>query len=195
MQSKQWKLLYTDGILWFQMETKITTLGPFFRKPNTAYHIREIAKEIGMSHTGVRRTVADLEKQGFLTIRETTPYKTYRANTESVHFLNLKRYYNIEMLHTTGLFSALEHTYNFPTIVLFGSYAKALDDEKSDIDLCIITEGIKEIELVSYEKKLGRKISLHLFNKKKWNETRTKNPELMNSICNGIVLLGQLEIL
>ncbi len=177
------------------METKISILEPFFKRPTTLFHIREIAKATKLSHTAVGKYLHKFEKESLLVMKQTTPYPTYRANSNSLAFLNLKRYYNLEQLRTSGLLAALEKEYEYPILVLFGSYAQALDDEKSDIDICVISEVAKEFSFETYEKKLQRKISIHHFTRKKWEETKKLNPELINSICNGIVLSGQLEVL
>ncbi len=177
------------------METKVLLLVPFFKDPNTLFHIREVAKATKLSHTAVGKHLRQFEKECLVIKKQTTPYETYKANTDSIAFRNLKRYYNLEQLRITGLVSALEKEYEFPTLVLFGSYAQALDDNQSDIDICVISEVVKELSFETYEKKLQRKISIHHFTKKKWEETKKLNPELINSICNGFVLSGQLEVL
>jgi len=71
----------------------------------------------------------------------------------------------------------------------------AMDDEISDIDICLITNIKKEFLLEKYENKLNRKVSLHEYNDNFWNKAKKLNTNLINSICNGIVLSGELEIL
>ena len=53
----------------------------------------------------------------------------------------------------------------------------------------------KDFNTAQFEHALKRKVNLHIFNKKSWSEAKKKNPGLVNSICNGIVLSGQLEVL
>ena len=176
------------------MEEKIAIIAPFFESPGRTFHIREIAKLARISHTAARVHIRQMAKEGYLGIRPTRPYKTYQANTSSKKYLNLKRYYNMEKIRESGLVERLEHYYNFPVIVLFGSYAKAADDEKSDIDICVISP-IKEIpEMEEAQKIIKRAISIHLFSAITWREMKKKNPSMVNSICNGIVLSGQLEV-
>ena len=176
------------------MEAKISILRVFFEKPNSLFHIREIAKLTKINHTTVRKYLKQFEKDGYLTIKPTAPYTTYKANTTSKKYLNLKLYYNLEKIRESGLIENLEKHYNYPTIVLFGSYAKATDDEKSDLDICIISQTRSQINFKSYEAIIKRPISPHLFNKIQWAIAKQKNPNLINSICNGIVLSGQLEV-
>ena len=116
---------------------------------------------------------------------------TYKANVLSKAYLHLKLYYNLEQLRRSGFIESLEKQYDYPVIVLFGSYAKAMDDEQSDIDLCIISQAKPTFDITSYEKRFGRRISIHLFDKQRWQQKKRKNPELINSVCNGIVLSGQ----
>ena len=70
-----------------------------------------------------------------------------------------------------------------------------MDDKASDIDICLISNVKKEFLTEKYERKLNRKISLHKFSKEDWKKTRKTNPNLINNICNGIVLAGELEVI
>ena len=177
------------------MERKIAILEPFFKSPNANFHIREVAKLTKISHTTIGKYLKKLERDNYLITNPTRPYSTYKANTASKKYLNLKLYYNLEKIRESKLIEELEKIYNYPTIVLFGSYSKALDDENSDVDICIISEVKSELNLKSYENIIGRPISLHLFNNKRWENAKKKNTNLINSISNGIVLSGQLEVL
>ncbi len=177
------------------METKIAILTPFFKKPYELFHIREVAKLTGISHTAVRNYLIRFVKDGFLKEVSSKPYAGYTADVDSERYLLLKQYYNLEKLQQTGILKKLEQEYSFPAIVLFGSYAKGTDDEKSDIDIAIISTVKKEINITSFTKELERPVNLIIFDKKAWNETKKKNPHLINSLCNGIVLSGQLEVL
>jgi predicted nucleotidyltransferase len=94
-----------------------------------------------------------------------------------------------------NLIGDLEKTYDLPVIVLFGSYALARDDNISDIDICLISNVNKEFQMEKYEKRLNRKISLHKYSKDSWERAKKLNPNLVNNICNGIVLSGELVIL
>jgi len=109
--------------------------------------------------------------------------------------LNLKLYYNLEKIRESGIVESLEKTYNLPTIVLFGSYASATDDSSSDIDFCIRTNIEKEFLTEKYEKILNRKVSLHKFSRENWEKAKKKHPQLINNICNGLTLSGELEVL
>ncbi len=177
------------------MEEKISILQPFFRNPGRLLHIREAADLIGISHTSVRNRFQQLVKEGYLAYIPGRPYGAYKAIVSSRRFQNLKLYFNLEQLREFGLLDVLEKHYEYPTIILFGSFAKAMDDEKSDIDICVLSQMKRTLDFLPYEKKIGRPISIHQFDKERWKEAKKKNPDIINSICNGIVLSGQLEVL
>ena len=176
------------------MEIKLTILKPFFEEPDRKFSIRELSRILKINHTTVRQYLNKLTKEGLLSQKKEGVYLFYRL-VLTKKALNLKLYYNLEKLRESTLISDLEKVFDLPAIVLFGSYASATDDKKSDIDICLISNIEKEFSTEKYEKKLNRKISLHKFNQNSWNKSKKLNPGLINSICNGIVLSGELEVL
>ena len=174
------------------METKITILGKFFETPEKSYGIRELSRILKINHTTIRQYLSKLVKVGLLSIDKSYFYPAYKlvASRES---LNLKLYYNLEKLRKSGLIDFLEKEFDFPVIILFGSYAKARDNETSDIDLCVISNIEKKINPERYKLSLNREVSIHHFTKKGFESLKNKNRELFNNICNGIVISGQLE--
>ena len=176
------------------MERKLTILKPFFEDPNRKFSIRELSRTLKINHTTVRQYLNKLVKEGLQSSKKEGLYCFYRLIL-SKKALNLKFYYNLEKIRNSNLIEDLEKAYDLPVIVLFGSYASATDDASSDIDICLISNVNKEFQAEKYEKRLNRKISLHKFSKDLWDKSKKSNPNLVNSICNGIVLSGELVIL
>ena len=75
------------------------------------------------------------------------------------------------------------------TIILFGSYGRGEDTIKSDIDIAIIGSKKKEVNLIGFEKILERAIFLHFY-----DSLKQINKNLKESIHNGIVLVGGIEL-
>jgi len=176
------------------VERKLAILKPFFEDPNRKFSIRELSRILGINHTTVRQHLNKLVKEGFLDSKKGGVYSFYQP-VLSKKTLNLKLYYNLEKIRNSNLAEALEKAYDLPVIVVFGSYATASDDMGSDVDICLISNIGKEFFLEKYEKILNRGVSLHKFSKKTWDRAKKSNPNLVNSICNGIVLSGELEVL
>lgn len=175
------------------METKLNILKPFLEYPNEEFQIRELSRLLKINPTTIRQYLLKLTKEELIEIKGGKPYNYFKAKIEK-KFLNLKLFYNLEKLRKSNLIEQLETDYDYPTIILFGSYSTATDDKNSDIDLFILTEIKKEKDYSSFETKLNRKISTHLYTKEKFNLLKNKNPELINNILNGITLSGRLEI-
>ncbi len=167
----------------------------FINEPEKEFHIRELAKSINKSPTTISKYLAHFKKKSILISRRKFNHLLYKANTENPYFKDLKYSYNIKQLRDSGLIDYLVEEYNQPkTIVLFGSFAKAENISKSDIDLLIITPLKKENDLSKFEKKLGYKIQLFLHSSTEINTMKTKNKELLNSWVNGLVLEGFWEL-
>ena len=176
------------------MERKLTILKQFFEEPNRRFSIRELSRILKINHTTVRQYLNQLVKEGFLSSRKEGLYSFYQLIL-SKKTLNLKLYYNLEKIRNSNIVEDLEKMYDLPVIVLFGSYASARDTTDSDIDICLISNVNKDFPIEKYEKNLNRKISMHKFSKNLWDKAKKSNSNLINNICNGIVLSGELEVL
>jgi len=168
-------------------------LKPFFENPNEEFQIRELSRLLRINHTTIRQHLLKLVKEGLIEIKKGKPYDYFKAKINK-KFLNLKLFFNLEKLRESNLIEQIEKDYDYPAVILFGSYASATDDSKSDIDLFVLTNIKKESNYSKFEGKLGRKITLHLFSKETFNSAKKKNPELVNNILNGITLSGKLEV-
>ena len=177
------------------MYKELDIMGIFFEDPLGGYHIREIARFTKLNPMTVRAYLSRFVKEGLVIRNETKLYAVYSGNPKGLKFRNLKLYYNLEKLRKSSIMSDLEIFYDYPPIVLFGSYSNATDIKNSDIDLCVITNIPKEFSMDKYSKILKKQVSLHKFTEKEIQNMKTKNPELLNNICNGIVISGKLEVI
>lgn len=163
----------------------------FFVNPTKTSYLADISRSIKLAHTSVKKNLDKLVKLGLLI--ETVEKKggrifpIYRANLDNKTFKKYKIIHNISAILDSGLTEHIEEKLMPKSIVLFGSYLRGEDSENSDIDLFVECKK-EEINLNSFEKKLGRKIELH------FNDKFNSYPkELKNNIINGKVLSGFLE--
>ena len=164
----------------------------FFTNPTRITHLRELSRQINLSPTWTAKTVKQLAKEEFLIVEKQRNQQRViiKANRENKSFLQLKRIYNIYHLYTRGFVEYLINQYGKPEcIILFGSYAKGEDVESSDIDIAIITtRNEKNLALEKYEKQTARKIKIKELIKAKIEK------EFWNTLANGIILYGYLEV-
>jgi predicted nucleotidyltransferase len=156
----------------------------FFENPDLKIHIREIARQVKLSPSGVMKIVARLKKAGLLISEKGGLVENVSVRKDG-KFLRLKRCENIFAIYESGLIEFLRQQYEEPkAIVLFGSYAKGEDGIKSDIDLAVITNMAKGPDLKRYEKHLGHKINLYEI------KVEECEKEFLNNLANGVVLHG-----
>lgn len=111
------------------------------------YHgATEIARELGTSHASVIRVLRRLQETSLISRRE----RRYRVNPDQpiVRYLWLlfqaERYRNLPAGLANKLeLAAAERGGQVHAALLFGSWARGLADEQSDVDICLFGDGIR----------------------------------------------------
>lgn len=165
----------------------INNLQTFFEDCYRRINVREYSRIIKISAPTASKILSEYSKTGLLLQEKERNYIFYYANKNNKYFIDLSRVYWQNKL--SELVNYLDKYLLSPTIILFGSLAKAETKIDSDIDLCIIAHK-KEIDVADFEKKLKRKIQIFFFN----SIEEIKNKELANNIVNGYVLKGRIKL-
>jgi len=161
----------------------------FFKYPERKFHLRELERLIKLSMPGIRKIAGKLEKEGLLESKKEKMVKNFYASRNE-KFIQIKRVYNSYSIFTSGLLDFLKNEYGEPeAIVLFGSYSKGEDISQSDIDIAIITQEHKKLNVLSFEKKLGKTIRLYEI------KIETAEKEFLNTLANGTILYGYLKVI
>ena len=174
-----------------QKSSIMMTAEIFFVNPTKKNYLMEISRKIGLAHTSVKKNLDELVKLGivveFVEKKGRRKFPLYKANTDNGLFKEYKMIYNLSSLLESGVIEFIDEKLMPKSIVVFGSYQRGDDTEKSDIDIFVECKE-EEINLSKFEKKLDRKIQLH------FKENFILYPkELKNNIINGIVVGGFLE--
>ena len=176
------------------MESLVTNkkdkvLEHFLINPTSEFHLRELSRKVKVSFPWVRKVVSELAKENLLIRKTEHGLVLVSANREHSMFRAVKRSYNLLALAKSGLMEKLVEEYQRPeAIVLFGSYSRGEDTEGSDIDLAVLTRKTIVADVSAFAKILRRKINIHELQKEKIEK------EFWNSLANGIVLHGFLEV-
>jgi predicted nucleotidyltransferase len=172
-------------------DNKIRILKLFFEGPNERLHLREVARRVELSATGAMKILRGLEKESLLKKERAAVTVVYRGNYDNEKFIALKRALNLYSLNSSGLVSELVDFFKIPEcIVIFGSYAKGEDTRESDIDIAVMSNMKEYPQLDAYEDDLKRKISLHLI-----DNIKNEEKDFINTLANGIVIYGYLEVI
>jgi predicted nucleotidyltransferase len=167
----------------------------FLENPNTSFHIKQLARELGISPASVSSAVKSFEKDGLLLKEEKGLAHIYRLNADNSMVAPLKKAYGIAfVLSSEPKEKFLEIDPNIISLALFGSYADGSFDEKSDVDFLIVTPARKEtlIEaLRRLEEELQKEVSMSVFKLSEWRAMAKKGDAFYKRIVgNHIQLYG-----
>ena len=182
------------GKILFFRESVFNVAELIFNYPNKTFHIRLLEKETGFSTTAVIDSINELKKYSIIQVEQTPLTTDIRANIESEAYRFYKLIFNLYRLKRYLFADKLIEIFNNPeAIVLFGSFAKGEDIEKSDIDILVISSSKQEEHLSeavnTFEKEMNRKINIIILP----SLNKSAN-EFKNAAANGIVLHGYLKV-
>mgnify|MGYP001565735874 CR=1 FL=1 len=160
-------------------------LAVFFENPSREFHLRELSRLLKLSMPTIITATDKLAKEKLIIKEKGRVITKVIANRGYIDFVRLKRLHNLEIIYNSSLISHLSELYNQPkAIILFGSFSRGEDIEKSDIDIAVITNKKLNLDLSEYEKRLKKAINLHEIDLDKISE------EFRANLLNGIVLEG-----
>jgi len=162
-----------------------------FIKTGTPLNQRRIAQMLKVSPPAVIKALPRLEEENLIKAKQDKESKRWsiELNRDDQQSIWLKRADNLKQAYESGLVQFLYDKLPGATIILFGSYSAGEDTANSDIDLAAIGTKSKNINLNEFEKALERTININYY-----NSFKNINQHLLNSILNGIVLKGSVEI-
>ena len=196
MQITKFKYNKTDNYNQ-KMDNKYKILLYLARNKETS--ILKVAKILDIPYTTTLRTVNELKE--LLKIEKIGPTKVVKLDRDNE--IN-KAYLAIaseeekkEFLKNNNTVKLIERELNVDDIVLlFGSYAKKEETEKSDVDLMVINEkGNRTIDFSRQERLLSKKINPLFFTKKEFKRMLEENEENVGkqALKHNVVLNKPLE--
>jgi predicted nucleotidyltransferase len=167
----------------------------FYLYPDKDFTLSAIAGEAGIAKSMASEIIDEMASMGFVKLQKVgAKLWLIRANTENPIFIKWKIFSNLKVIYESGIVEFLNEQYRNPkAVILFGSFRWGRDVMDSDIDIAVeVLEDVYDIHkyppFSEFEKKLHRKIQIHLFSRK------SIDLNLFNNIANGIVLSGFLEV-
>jgi len=153
----------------------------YFTSPTMRIGLRPLARAAGISPPAAKRSADYLISQNFLEKRS----EGYSALHEERGFREEKRLWNLARLQQSGVIENIARQTAPDAIILFGSYGRGEDWERSDIDLALIGGKTASLKLETFEKALGREVKIHRLNR--------PSREFLNTLVNGIVVYGRWD--
>ena len=161
----------------------------FFDNPSRGFKLRELSREASIAPASLYTYLEHFINRTVVKVVEEYGLKLYKANTESEIYKQDKIAYNIQKIQNSKIIDEINKKFDYPCIILFGSKSKGEDNEKSDIDIAIISTINAEIDTNKYENSLNSEVNFLVINN--FNKLAA---EIKNNIINGKILSGYLEV-
>lgn len=161
----------------------------FFNEPYLEIHLRELSRRLNLSASATKKYLDLMVKEGLLIETKYANTRNFKANTQNLVFKHLKIAHNLKFLKDLRLIDKiLDKHEHIQSIMLYGSFAKGLNDKNSDIDLVIISPKKVFIE--------DSKVSVVNFTLSDWKKQLKDNKSFYQEvIVYGICLFGEVPVL
>lgn len=165
-------VIFKNNLTW-----KVLTY--FLAHPSSVVYVKELAQILRVGPTSANNVLHRLEKVGLLIKQERARSHFYSLNKESTIVKPLKVAYFLARLEEVRLVGRLlEIDEGLISLCIYGSFADGTFDEKSDLDMVIISQKEKRMfnSLISeLENLLGLEINIEVFTLSKWKSLKEKD--------------------
>jgi len=166
----------------------------FALNPTKEVYVKEIAKKLDLSTGICSKTLRELLKLEILEKRSSGQAHYYRLGNNYIA-KELKCFIGLFTIHETGLVSEIAEAFDRPTsIVLYGSFATGEFNEKSDIDILVISSKKKKPNLHGIGNKIRREINIQVFNIGKWLKMKQENDSFYTMVMKDHIMLYGSEL-
>lgn len=177
----------------FEEYVRWKILSHFLANPGTAFHVKGLARLLKVSPASVSSTAKSLHSDGILLKEERGIAHFYKLNMDHYLTPTLKKAYGIALItELKPEVEFLEIDPDITSMALFGSYADGSFDEKSDVDVLIITPN-KKRELLDvaarFSDELGHKVGLYIFKPSQWRSMVHRSDEFYRWVMRDYLLL------
>lgn len=178
-------------------DTDLKVLSLFTKGYDNGYYIREVEKLLNVSSRTALVTLAKLEKKGILESKIKGKVKIYSIKKSSLSrefFILTEQYKKIQFLEENHLIKEIvEKTDEFirGMAVIFGSFAKGIQKDDSDLDLFIVGK-CEDDKINEVGKKYGININIKNYPMKIFKK-ELHNDILLKEILDNHILIKDIE--
>jgi len=170
----------------------------FLSHPSSEVYVKELARLLRVGPTSANNALRTIEKIGLLQMQERARSHFYSLNNESAIVKFLKVAYFLARLEDAELVSKLlEVDEGLVSLCIYGSFADGTFDERSDLDILIISQKEKSVfnSVVSeFENSLGLEINIEVFTLSKWRSFKKKDRGFYQEVAASHILLYGSQI-
>jgi len=180
-------------------KVKIKVLRTLWKYRGKEFTIRELAKFLGISHTGVKKVLDDLEKTNVIRVRTLGRSYAFKLNENSYGAGMVEKVFDMEGRTLLELKAMIKERLTSPSIasaVLYGSILEGKEMPRSDIDLLIVTKEREKVEEVVVElqkeasERFGNSISAYYIGEEDLRRKREESP-IKQALQNHVLICGK----
>jgi predicted nucleotidyltransferase len=168
-------------------KTQQRVLSLLFGKPDKSFYANEIMRFVDMGRGTVMRELHKLTDAGLLTLTRSGNQKHFQANVNSPVYSELlgivRKTFGVTDVIRQTLMPLDEH---IELAFVYGSMAKSQENEKSDIDLMLVGEGLVYADimalLIPLEDSLQRPINPTLYTSEEFNTKRNQGSSFLTRV-------------
>jgi predicted nucleotidyltransferase len=164
-------------------------------QPNRAFSVRGLAAAAAISPGASRIALEYMKKKGIVSLTTIGRSHQFKANLESPLCRQWKILFNLDLLEDSKIVSALRQRIpSTVSILLFGSFAKGTNDEKSDIDILVVSQKPANIDL-GFASKAFREANISIMPMRDWKKKAAVDKVFYeNVVFDSIMLFGERPV-
>lgn len=174
---------------------KVNVLRVLFKFKTKTFTGRELAMATGLTHTGVRRALRELQASNLIKMEYHGRSNLITLNTDSNLYNLLETLFSVEAntFNTFTLELKKEVPYNVVSCAIFGSIARGTEKPDSDVDVLFITDAKETVQKFIEEKqqffvnKYGNVIAPYIMSKNEF--VRKKNTPFVKGVLESYKLV------
>lgn len=168
----------------FRSKTFVYLLNHLFLNQTKEYYLNELAYETGISAATIARELDKIEPLDIVTRIKKGRTSYYKINQDCIIHEELKRIFLKFELADSIIADELKR-FDIKYALIYGSFARGTETEKSDMDLLIVGNADKTVLLRAISKlegRIGREINYILWNESEFKEKTRQNISLLENI-------------
>lgn len=177
----------------FLSKNQTLLLGLFYARPEKTCYLQEIGRLVGKQPGVFQRTLNALVEKGYLKSEYRANLRYFQANTLNPLYPEIRKI----IAKLTGVETLLKNLIeSIPAIksaFIFGSFAKGVERESSDVDLLVVgnpnAERVLLKEIPGIEKKIQREINFKIYSVNEFNAKSNKDPFLKEILKGKMIVL------
>ncbi len=180
-------------MIWSKKFVGLKVLGHFLTHPSEEIHLKELGRVLEISPGSAKKYCDDLAAAGLLRESALGNLRLLRLNRDDFAVRGMMRAYHLFRFKELGIEDLAEGCTSF---AVYGSFASGNFDERSDLDLLVISEeaDVNRDRVLAFQEKLGRSVQLTVMPYYRWEALKKEGDGFAENVLRDHVLVKGVEL-